>query len=178
MRSLETPRLLLRPWTCADLDAYAEICADPEVMEFMGSGPLDRAAAAERIKRFAAGTALPGVYHWAAEDRETGQLAGQIGLKHQPDWPGPHPVEVAWLLGRRWWGRGLATEGARSSVAYGFEDLGLERVISLTLPENRRSRRVMKRLGMRRRGTEHWRGHDHVWYSLDRDEWAASREGL
>ncbi len=69
-------------------------------------------------------------------------------------------------------GRGLATEGALASVGYGFEELGLERIISITLPENAASRRVMGKAGLTYRGRTRWRDHDVVWYAADRQEWA------
>jgi RimJ/RimL family protein N-acetyltransferase len=163
---ISTERLLLRPWRPDDVGPYAAIVADPEVMRHMGSGPMDRAAASAQVARFAAGTALSGVYHTAAEDRATGELIGRIGLFHQPEWPGPHKVEVGWLLARRAWGRGLATEGARAAVNYGFQELGLPVIVSFTVPENVRSRAVMERLGMRQSGQREWRGWLHVWYEL------------
>jgi RimJ/RimL family protein N-acetyltransferase len=112
MEELRTARLRLRDWRDGDVDAYAAIVADPEVMRFMGSGPLDRAAAAFQIGRFRALFRGWGTPHWAAEDRATGELVGRIGLFHHPDWPlDPENVEVGWMLARRRWGEGLATEG-------------------------------------------------------------------
>jgi ribosomal-protein-alanine N-acetyltransferase len=75
------------------------------------------------------------------------------------------------MLERPYWGRGLATEGALASVDYGFEELGLERIISITLPENAASRRVMGKVGLTYRGSTCWRDHDVVWYAADRREW-------
>ncbi len=166
---LETPRLRLRAWRDEDLEAYAAMTSDPATMRFMGSGPLTCAEAEEQIVRFRRGPpAVGGAPHAAAELKATGELVGRIGLFHQPDWPGPDQVEVGWLLAREHWGRGYATEGARATLAFAFERLGLARVISLALPENTRSRAVMERLGMTIRGREDWRGREHVWYALDR----------
>ncbi len=163
-----TERLRLRAWEESDLDAYARIVADPEVMRHMGAA-LDREAAARQMADFRDRGEVDGLAHWAAADHMTGELIGRIGLLRHEDWPFDREnVEVGWLLGRRWWGRGLATEGARACVRHAFEDLGLARVISLTLPENWRSRRVMERLGMSYRGREHWREHEHVWYAVNR----------
>jgi RimJ/RimL family protein N-acetyltransferase len=88
------------------------------------------------------------------------------------DWPeGEHKTKVGWRLGRAHWGRGLATEGALASVRYGFEGLGLKRIISITLPENAASRRVMEKAGLTYRGETRWRGQDVIWYAIDRDAW-------
>ena len=62
----------------------------------------------------------------------------------------PPAIEVAWRLARTYWGRGYATEAARAALDYGFEKLGLTEIVSLTVPANWRSRRVMERLGMTR----------------------------
>ena len=71
---------------------------------------------------------------WAVEEKASGAFIGRIGLMVHDDWPeGEHKTEVGWMLDRPYWGRGLATEGALASVGYGFEELGLERIISITL---------------------------------------------
>ena len=83
------------------------------------------------------------------QEKEGGAFAGFAGLAHQEDWVrGEHKTEVGWRLDRAFWGRGLATEAARASVAYGFETLGLERIISIIQPENRGSRRVAEKAGL------------------------------
>ena len=110
-----------------------------------------------------------GLGHWAMEDLFTGRLIGRIGLLRHHDWPlEPSPVEVGWVLDERWWGRGLATEAGRASMELWREHLPDERLISITLPENRRSRAVMERLGLTYRGATHWHDHDVVWYAVDR----------
>ncbi len=78
---------------------------------------------------------------------------------------------MAWRLDRSSWGRGFATEGALASIRYGFEELGLERVISIMLPENIASRRVIEKLGLMFRGEAHWRGFDVIRYDVGRREW-------
>lgn len=167
---LDTPRLRLRPWGEQDLAPYAAIVGDPVVMEFMGSGPLSTGEAAAQVGRFALGTKVRGVYHHAAELKETGELIGRIGLFHHPSWPGPDKVEVGWLLAREQWGKGLAAEGGQAALDHAFGTLGLPRVISFTIPRNLRSIAVMERLGMTLAGEETWSGLPHVWYAKDRPE--------
>jgi RimJ/RimL family protein N-acetyltransferase len=108
---LETARLRLRRWRSDDLDAFARITADPEVMRYMLRGPLSREEAQERIEGFEDQRRERGLGHWAVEERDSGALLGGIGLLHHEDWPeDPDNVEVGWLLERTAWGRGLATE--------------------------------------------------------------------
>ena len=84
---------------------------------------------------------------------------------------------MGWRLDRAYWNRGLATEGARASLRYGFRGLGLGRIISITLPQNAASRRVMEKAGLTLRGETRWRGLDVVWYAADRREWERRDRG-
>ncbi len=174
MVELETARLRLRQWREEDLDAYARICADPEVMRYMGGGPLTRDETERRVEKIVRSWEERGFGLWAVEYKETGTFIGRIGLQYHEEWPeGEHKTEVSWLLDRSFWGRGFATEGARASVRYGFEELGLERIISIALPQNLASRRVMEKTGLTLRGRTRWRDHDMVWYAIDRQAWKA-----
>jgi RimJ/RimL family protein N-acetyltransferase len=167
---IETARLLLRRWRDGDLDPYARICADPEVMRYIGGGsPLTREQSEAEISRFVRHWDERGFGLWAAEYRASGELIGFVGLAHQEEWSeGEHKTEVGWRLDPASWGRGLATEGAVASVRYGFEELGLERIISIIQPENAASRRVAEKAGLTLRGETRWRGDDVVWYAADR----------
>ena len=161
--TLTTERLTLRGWRDDDLDAYAEITADPEVMRFMG-GALDRAATWREIALFAGHWELRGFGLWAVE-RE-GALIGRVGLWRPEGWPG---LEVGWLLGRSAWGHGYATEAAQTTVGYAFDELGADRLISLIAPDNVASQRVAERLGMRTEGERFsLRGDPLVIHALDR----------
>lgn len=162
---VRTERLLLRQWREEDVEVLAEIYAQPEYLEFMRPP-----AAAAEIARFRDQWREVGFSHWAVEELATGLLIGRIGLMRHFDWPlADAPVEVGWTLHRDWWGRGLATEGGRAALESWREHL-LEdgQLLSITLPENRRSRGVMERLGLTYRGTAHWHGFEHVWYAVDR----------
>ncbi len=143
MTEIETARLLLRPWRIDDLDPYARICADPEVMRYL-SGTMTRQQTEEQIAQFMRHWEEHGFGLWAVEEKASGAFIGFIGLLYQEEWPeGEHKTEVGWRLDRSFWERGLATEGARASVRHGFERLDLERIISITVPQNGASRRVM-----------------------------------
>jgi RimJ/RimL family protein N-acetyltransferase len=146
---LETPRLRLRGWRAEDLDAFAAINARPEVVRHLGRAPMTRAETAEQLARITAHWEEHGFGLWAAEERATGRLAGFIGLSHPVFLPAVMPaVEVGWRLDPDVWGRGLATEGGAASLRYGFEVLGLERILSIIDPANEASRRVAAKLGM------------------------------
>ena len=138
----------------------------------MGRGAMAPEQGAQTIGRFVRHWERHGHGLWAAEYKPSGAFIGRIGLLHREDSPeGGHRVEVAWLLDRRFWGLGLATEGALASIRYGFEELGLERIISIALPQNVASRRVMEKAGLAFCGEARWQDHDVVWYAIDRDAW-------
>lgn len=148
MTELTTDRLLLRQWRDDDLDALAAIDADPEVMRWIGDGsPRDRAQTAAALDRFRAAWEAQGFGLFAAE--EDGDLVGWVGLAVPAFLPEILPaVEIGWRLSRAAWGRGLATEGAEAVLAFAFEDVGLDRVVSVCHVENTASERVMTKLGM------------------------------
>src|ERR687897_1418535 len=174
MREIETTRLRLRTWREADLAPYARICADPEVMRYL-SGPMTREHSEQQVSKFVRHWEERGFGLWAVEKKSSGAFIGFIGLLYHEDWSeGKHRTEVGWRLDRPFWGRGLATEGAMASLRYGFEEVGLDRIISIAVPENLASRRVMEKLGMTLRGEIRFKGSDVVWYAVERQVWEAS----
>ncbi|MGZ5079804.1 MAG: GNAT family N-acetyltransferase [Usitatibacter sp.] len=148
--TLETERLLLRPFRGSDLDAYAVMSADAEVMKYIGTGvTLNRNEAWRSIAAMLGHWQLLGYGMWALELRETGELVGRAGFLDPPGWPG---FELGWLLGRNHWGKGYAIEAASAALRYAFEVLKRDRVISLIRPGNVRSIRVAEALGEKRVG--------------------------
>ena len=168
---IETERTRLRGWGPADVEAYARIAGDPEVMRYIHLPGAERPA--DTVARLRGHWARHGFGHWAVEERATGGLIGRLGLLRHPDWPDPENVEIGWILAREAWGRGLATEAGSAALRHGFETVGAPRIISITDPENRRSRRVMEKLGLAEAGTTEWRGLPVVWYALERPAWEA-----
>ena len=147
---LETKRLRLRAFRNEDLDAYAAMCADPEVMRYLGTGvTLSRDDAWRSMASFLGHWVLRGYGMWALEEKETGTLVGRTGFLNPEGWPG---FELGWTLGRTYWGRGFATEAALVALDFAFRDLDQPRVISLIRPGNTPSIRVAERLGEVRAG--------------------------
>ena len=145
MHPLTTERLLLRMFRGDDLDAYHQLCSDPEVVRYLGDGKvLSPTDAWRHIAIFLGTWQLRGYGMWAVEDKATGEFIGRVGYLHPEGWPG---VELGWAIARRFWGRGLATEAARRCMDYGYEVFGLTRIISLIQPGNTRSVAVAERLG-------------------------------
>jgi RimJ/RimL family protein N-acetyltransferase len=165
---IETPRLRLREWRWEDIDELARFYTDPAVIEFLWE--MSREDTEEQVAYLAAHWEREGFGQWAVEQRESGKFIGRIGLLRHVDWPG-EPVEVGWTLDRTVWGEGLATEGGEASLRYGFDVLGLERILSITDRNNVASRRVMEKLGLTYRGERFWRERNHAWYAIEREVW-------
>jgi RimJ/RimL family protein N-acetyltransferase len=147
---LETNRLKLRMWRESDLDDYAQMCADPMVMRYLGPGTvMTRAEAWRSIAFFMGHWHMRGYGHWAVEEKVTGRMIGRIGFMNPEGWPA---FEIGWTLARDAWGKGYATEGAKTALHYAFTALDRRHVISLIHPENVRSMKVAERLGEKPEG--------------------------
>lgn len=172
MLTLETERLLLRPFRDTDTEAYAAMCADPEVMRYVGErGVLTHDDAWRQMAMLVGHWQLRGFGMWAVEERTTTTFIGRVGLHFPDGWP---DKEVAWALARPYWGRGLALEAARAALTHAFGALRWERAISLIDPDNRRSIRLAERLGQRFERETEIRGHRLSLYSINLDSWRAA----
>ena len=144
---LETQRLRLRRPEPGDFDAYAALCADPEVMRFVGEGvALSRRRAWQAFTGMLGHWALRGYGQFAVESKASGAFLGRVGLYEPDPWPG---TEIAWALAREHWGQGLASEAATIVRDWAFGTLGLPRLVSVIIPENRASVRVAEKIGER-----------------------------
>jgi RimJ/RimL family protein N-acetyltransferase len=145
---LRTERLLLRTWREADIAPFAAMNVDPAVMEFF---PALRTPDETRglVDRLTASFAADRMGFWALELPGEAPFIGFAGIM-RVSFPAPFTpaVEIGWRLAPRFWGMGLATEAARASLADGFGRCGLREIVSFTVPDNRRSRAVMARIGM------------------------------
>jgi RimJ/RimL family protein N-acetyltransferase len=173
----ETARLILRPWDEGFLSSFVALCSDPVAMRFITGG---RPIPAEDVRGISDRSIRMWDDHgygpWAAIDKATGLWVGRIGLNLLHWWPDADKWEVGFELLPRYWGRGLATEGARETVAVAFDEAGLERVISVTHPDHHASRRVMEKCGLLLQGERSVHGglSRVVWYALDRFDYRRS----
>jgi RimJ/RimL family protein N-acetyltransferase len=165
MENLETDRLRLRMFRESDLDAYAAMCADPEVMKYLGPGPMNRSEAWRNLALVLGHWQLRGFGLWAVEERGSGELVGRVGCWRPEGWPG---MEIGWTLRRSSWGLGYATEAARAALDVALGRLGQSHVISMIHSENAASIRVARRLGMRLEGRAELMGFPVVVYGIRR----------
>jgi RimJ/RimL family protein N-acetyltransferase len=186
---METERLVLRAFTCADGELLAELDSDPEVMRWLNGGTPTPPEYIEReiLPRFTSYDDRFGF--WAALRKSDGDFLGWFSLRRHAN----DEASLGYRLRRAAWGKGYATEGGQALIRLAFEELGMERVMAGTYEHNTRSLRVMERLGMRERGryriTEEdlaasdtfdpgsqsvWDGDD-VEYEIALDEWRNRR---
>lgn len=151
---LETSRLILRQWQEKDLQPFAELNADPEVMKYFPKA-LNRQESDNVVARFMAMIiANQGWGFWAVEMKTTGEFVGSVGLAHQPDRFDFSPcTEIGWRINKKFWGKGIAKEAAEASLAYAFNVLHLPEVVSFTSIHNTPSEKLMQRLGMQKQTT-------------------------
>ncbi len=170
--TIESDRLTLRGFGPDDIDRLSEILGDPVVMKYMpGNEPWPREWAERELGNLIEHWDRHGYGRWAVVDREDGSMIGWCGLGFLPEL---NETEVAYLLDKDYWNRGYATEAARISLRYGFEEAGLERIIALAFPENAASRRVMEKIGMEYEKMTHvWRL-DLVQYEINREAFQRS----
>lgn len=183
MTDLRTDRLLLRQWRDSDHQPFADLNADPAVMEHFPA-PLERAQSDALIARERGRIAERGWGLWAVEVAAARQFIGFVGLAEEDfgfDWT--PAVEIGWRLAKAAWGQGYATEAATAVLAHAFEVLHLDEVVSFTATTNTPSEAVMRRIGMQLHPSspfDHPRvesGHrleEHVLYHLTAVDWRAA----
>ena len=149
MTELVTSRLRVRPWSDSDREPFAALNADPEVVEFLRA-PLTREESDAFIDRVTDHIAEHGFGFWATETLD-GEFLGFVGLAIPSFEAHFTPcVEIGWRLARPAWGHGYATEAARACLAFAWDEVGADEVVSFTATTNRRSMAVMERIGMTR----------------------------
>jgi len=174
---IRTERLVLRRWRPEDRAPFAALNADPQVTEFLG-GPITGEASDAMAQRIADHFERRGYGLWAVEVQGAPFFAGFVGLQVPRFEVRFTPcVEIGWRLAREAWGHGYATEGARAALVFAFDRLDLDEIVSMTVPANVRSRKVMEKLGMTRKAEDDFdhpffpEGHPlrrHVLYRLAR----------
>jgi ribosomal-protein-alanine N-acetyltransferase len=171
MPEIETARLRLRQFTDSDLEYYARLYSNPEYTRYSPKGavPLEQAKEASQAayNYFISHWRKHGFGVWAVVDRvnQNNKIIGQCGLNCLPD---SDEVEVLYRLDQPYWNQGLTTEATKASLRYGFEQVKLDQIVALTLPEHFASRRVMEKARMRYEKDAHIYRLNVVYYVLYR----------
>jgi ribosomal-protein-alanine N-acetyltransferase len=164
---IETARLRLRMFRREDLDDLASMFSDPQVMRYVADGkPAGRDVADKALTSVIDHWARYGFGRWAAEDKATSKFVGFGGLRSLFGMP-----EVVYHFTPPHWGKGLATELARASLRYGFEEHQFERIVAIAKPENTASIHVMEKLGMHFEMNTSYYDIDVLQYTVTREEY-------
>ncbi|MBO1754638.1 GNAT family N-acetyltransferase [Allobranchiibius sp. CTAmp26] len=159
MQTLESDRLLIRPWSAEDVDFVLDMYSRWDVQRFIGRTPKvmsNRSEAEAAVARWNTGD-HPTYGIWAIEHRESGDLLGTLMLKPIPASSDEDPlppsgdIEIGWHLHPDAWGHGYAAEGGTRILQHAF-DSGLARVVAVTLEANTASQAVARRIGMTHEG--------------------------
>ena len=148
MKILETDRLILRHQELHDLDSLFALYCDPDVRQYIPDAPRNYEETRKELEWHQNGYPKhPELGLWATVHKETGTFIGRCGLL---PWAidGHDEVEVAYLIGKAYWGQGLGTEAAQAILEYGFEQLDLPRLVCLTDKNNLASIKVAEKIGM------------------------------
>ena len=164
MQPLRTERLLLRPPTLDDLPAWHATYVDAEEVWY-GTPRSSMDENREKLLRQIAHHAEHGFGFCGVELLDRGEIIGAAGLQHLDGGP---EIEVGYRFLKEHWGQGYATESARASLEFGFEELGLDRIVAVALATNAASRRVLEKCGLEEIGLTHVYGLEHVKYELRR----------
>ena len=167
--TLATPRLLLTTWQPEDWTALQPIANDPEVMRYITGGvPWSDEQIQQYVLRQVRVYTERGFCRWKIVEKSSGAVIGFCGVGFWRDAPDP---EIGWWLARSHWGRGLATEAARAALDDAFNRIQLERVISVAMPSNIASIRIMEKLGLKYDAEFENEGQALVRYALRRDQY-------
>lgn len=170
MTELLTSRLRLRRFRAADGPALAAAHLDAETMRYFPYGAARTEAEAlaraeAQIAAYNAHWSARGYGVWALENRADGGFVGRVGLRWLEELG---EVELLYLIVRARWRQGLASEAAARTLASGFDEAGLDRIVALAMPANLASRRVMEKVGMRCRDRVRIWGLELVRYAVAR----------
>jgi RimJ/RimL family protein N-acetyltransferase len=171
---LETDRLIHRKFTLADLPALIEQRADPDVNRYLGGAERHTPEFVEKRLRFYLDCYEKfGFGSCALVLKETGEFIGASGLQPLED---TGEIEVGYSLIKKYWGQGIGYETARGWLDYGFNQVGLERIVAVAEPENTGSWRIMEKCGMRYEKTETHYGIECVFYAISKEEFERNKK--
>lgn len=164
MPEIETTRLRLKYFNLADLDDLYHIYSNPEVMKYVGKGARTKdetlTALVSMIEHWKHGFGM-----WAIIHKDSNKFIGRCGLCFLDTTP---EIELGYTLDKPYWNMGLATEASLAILKYGFEQIGLKRIVAIAKPENIASQRVMQKVGMKFEKNARYYNSDIVYYAIYR----------
>lgn len=168
MFEIETDRLILRQFTLQDIDRLYQFYKNPEVMKYVGKGIITRAETEMKILTMISHWQKYNFGMWAVVDKSDNKMIGRCGLCFLDN---TQEIELGYILDQAHWHQGLATEASKASLRYGFEQLKLEKIVAIAIPENIASRRVMEKVGMKYEKDANYYNTNVVYYTISSTEY-------
>ena len=169
----ETKRLLLRAMTVDDADVFLALRSHAQVIRYTGDEPFHSIEEARTAIEQYPDFETVGFGRWGCVLKESRAVIGFCGLKYLPELDA---VDLGYRLLPEYWGQGLATEASQACIAFGFDVLGLDRIIGLVIPQNAASIRVLEKVGMKLDGEIEYEGQAALQYSVRRAVWTRAGE--
>ncbi len=171
-------RLLFSVWKDSDLEWFAQMNADKEVMQFFPK-TLTKQESADFLKRLQKHQDTNGYCYYKVVEKQASKPIGFIGLAYQTyDTHFTPATDIGWRLKKEFWGKGYATEGAQRCLDFAFQELDLNEVISTCIVQNKPSENVMQKMGMQKQGhfqhprlVKHPEIQNCVWYKIQKKDY-------
>ncbi len=171
---IETERLILRELLSTDDERMFELDSDPEVHTFLGNKPVKSIEESRAIIQSVQQQYIDnGIGRWAVVEKSSGSFVGWTGLKLIKELTNNHIdfYDVGYRLIKKYWGKGYATESAKASVQYGFEQMQLNEIFGITHVENIKSKRALEKCGLKFIETFEHNGIPCNWFRITKEEW-------
>ena len=165
---IETERLLLREITLNDKEEMFQLYSNPDVLKYTGEAPVASIEAMEEaIKTRMNNYKKCGYGRWATILKSGNEFVGWAGLAYLPEFD---EIDIGYRFFPQYWGLGIATEASETILEYGFNHLGLKKIVAIAMEENRASIRVMEKIGMKfyKIAPYEQNSEDAIWYCIDK----------
>ncbi len=165
---LETNRLILKTWTRNDADSLFEILQDAEVVRGIDDGnPFSFEKTLKFLETMEKSRTKNGFCRWKIVEKSSGEIIGSCGFGKLAE---TEEIELGYLLARKFWGKGYATEIAKAVFDYGFDKLNFREIIALTDLENAASQNVLEKIGFAKRGIETYKGEENLVFATEKSQ--------
>lgn len=171
---IQTDRLILREILPTDVDGMFALDSDPEVHKYLGNKPVTSKEQVVAVINFIRQQYIDnGIGRWAVIDKHTNDFMGWAGLKFVTELTNNHQnyYDLGYRLRKKYWGQGIATEAAKASLQYAFEQLKTHEVYAMADCENIGSNKILKKLGLQFIEKFYYDGIEHNWYCIKRGEY-------
>jgi RimJ/RimL family protein N-acetyltransferase len=165
---IETKNFYLRILKKEDFEDIYRLYVDRDVWRYLSCwGVPKKEVAKKHLDFFLEHQKKHGFSYWAIIEKSTGNFVGRAGLSHLAN---TQDIEVGYVLDKMYWGKGYATEIAKAIIKWGFDNLDIDKIVAIAVPENKASIRVMEKVGMKYKKDYEYKGVTTVYYVIERSE--------